>query len=66
MNQSRVGKVEEVLVENEAMESHNSGVFGRTAQGILMNFPGDASLVGAIVKTEVTEATAFLLKGRIL
>ncbi len=65
LNQSRVGRVEEVLVENEAMESRNSGVFGRTAQGILMNFPGDASLVGAIVKAEVLEATAFVLKGRI-
>ena len=60
-NESRIGKIEEVLVEN--VGRRDPGLFGRTNQGILVNFPGDASLVGAIVSVKIQEASVHCLRG---
>ena len=64
-NKAYWGRVEEVLVEGTSKTDENT-LTGRTDGFKLVNFPGDAALIGSIVKVEITDAKTFSLMGRIV
>ena len=64
-NKAYLGRVEEVLVEGTSKTDENT-LTGRTYGFKLVNFPGDAALIGSIVKVEITDAKTFSLMGRIV
>ncbi len=59
-----VGTCERVLVEE--WDGKSQLLSGRTAGGLVVLFPGDNSLVGRFVETEITEAKGLQLKGIIV
>lgn len=64
-NQRFLNEVVEVLVDGES--KNNSEILaGYTAHNKLVNFKGDQSLIGQIVKVKVTEAKTWFLKGEIV
>lgn len=64
-NQTRVGRIEEVLVEGE---SRNDPEFlsGRTDHNRILNFKGPKDLVGKTVKVEVKEGLLNSLRGELV
>ena len=63
--EAQVGKRETVLVE--AVSTRDAGsVGGKTPRGHMVNFPGDASLIGQFVNVEITSAGRNTLRGRLL
>lgn len=62
-NLSRVGKVEEVLVEGPDKSGLPGRVSGKSRGGKIVNFEGDTSLVGTIVKVMITEGKKHSLIG---
>ena len=61
--EAQVGKTERVLVE--AVSTRDSAsVGGKTPRGHMVNFPGDASLIGQFVDVEITSAGRNTLRGR--
>jgi len=63
-NQSRVGLVEDVLVEGPS-RNDSSFVSGRTAQNRITNFPGHSELTGKIVKVKITEGLHNSIRGEL-
>jgi len=63
-NLSRVGMVEEVLVEGESKQN-DVVLTGRTSQNRIVNFEGDNSLVGSLVGIKVQEGLPNSLRGTI-
>ncbi len=61
--EEQVGKRETVLVEAVSTRDANS-VGGKTPRGHMVNFPGDASLIGKFVEVEITSAGRNTLRGR--
>ena len=61
-NKKLLGKVVEVLVLGES-EKDNTKVYGYTDTMKLVNITGPKSIVGKIVKVEITEAKSFSLDG---
>ena len=59
-----LNKVENVLVEGESTKEGN--LFGYTETNKLVNFPGDKSLIGKIVKVKIIDAKSFSLDGEIV
>ena len=60
---AQVGRRERVLVE--AVSTRDAGsVGGKTPRGHMVNFPGDASLIGHFVDVEITSAGRNTLRGR--
>ena len=57
-----VGKTLKVLVE-DVNEQHKELVTGRLENNTLVHFPGDASLVGQIVKVKLNESKGFYYLG---
>ncbi|MEE1038561.1 MAG: tRNA (N6-isopentenyl adenosine(37)-C2)-methylthiotransferase MiaB [Eubacterium sp.] len=64
-NKKFVGKVVEVLVEGES-KTNKENVTGRSSQNKIVNFPGDESMIGKIVKVKITEANTFSLVGEMV
>ncbi len=62
-NRSKVGAIEEVLVEG-ASARNPADVCGRTDGGKMVNFPGELFLKGEIVPVEIIEAKKTTLQGR--
>ena len=61
--EQQVGKRERVLVE--AVSTRDGGsVGGKTPRGHMVNFPGDASLIGQFADVEITSAGRNTLRGR--
>ena len=59
----QVGKRERVLVE--AVSTRDSGsVGGKTPRGHMVNFPGDARLIGQFAEVEITSAGRNTLRGK--
>jgi tRNA-2-methylthio-N6-dimethylallyladenosine synthase len=58
--QREVGRVEEVLVEKEG---RRGGVQGRTVSNKVVNFDGDASLIGQFVRVRLTSTTGATFAG---
>jgi tRNA-2-methylthio-N6-dimethylallyladenosine synthase len=61
-NESRVGRVEEVLVEG-ASRTDDALLRGRTRRNTTVNFAGDAA-PGELVQVEIESATSTTLRGR--
>ncbi len=59
-----LNKVENVLVEGESTKEGN--LFGYTETNKLVNFPGDKSLIGKILKVKIIDAKSFSLDGEIV
>jgi len=64
-NESRIGQIEEVLVEGE---SRNDSEFlsGRTDHNRILNFKGTKDLIGKSVKVKVTEGLLNSLRGELV
>ncbi len=61
-NRSHEGRVVEVLVEGPSR--HDEGVIcGRTSSNVMVNFPGDASLIGSMVDVRVTRGFTHSCRG---
>ena len=59
------GTLQDVLVES--LNDHDSSfVTGRMSNNLLVHFPGEASLVGTIVKVRLTEAKGFYYMGEMV
>ncbi len=63
-NERFVGKVVEVLVDEEAKEP--GMVCGYSEHFKLVNFVGDKSLIGSLVKVRITEAKTWFVKGELV
>ena len=64
-NQALEGRVEEVLVEGVSKQSDRE-MTGRTRSNKIVNFPGEANLVGKLVPVKITKAYPHSLHGEIL
>jgi len=64
-NLSRVGHVEEVLVEGESRNDPNF-ISGRTDHNRILNFKGTKDLLGKTVKVKVTEGLLNSLRGELI
>ena len=60
----QIGRVEDVLVE-EVSARDQSCVAGKTERGHMVNFSGDASLIGRIVPVRITSAGKNTLRGEL-
>ncbi len=61
----QIGRRETVLVEGQS--ARDAGwIGGRTPRALMVNFPGDAGLVGRFVEVEITSAGRNTLRGRIV
>lgn len=64
-NRAYEGRIEEVLVEGKSKRNENT-LSGRTDGFKLVNFPGDESYIGRLVKVKITEGKTFSLEGKIV
>ncbi|MGL4763181.1 MAG: tRNA (N6-isopentenyl adenosine(37)-C2)-methylthiotransferase MiaB [Sarcina sp.] len=62
INQSYLNEEVEVLVE-DLSKNNDENLSGRTREGKLVNFKGDKSLIGSLVKIKIKEAKSFSLFG---
>jgi tRNA-2-methylthio-N6-dimethylallyladenosine synthase len=62
ISESMVGGHERVLIEGPAKKGHGE-LAGRTANNRVVNFPGDAALIGRFADVRVTAALAHSLRG---
>jgi tRNA-2-methylthio-N6-dimethylallyladenosine synthase len=65
ISQAMVGTVQRVLVEGVSRKDDNE-ISGRTENNRVVNFPGDASLIGQFVEVQITEAFPNSLRGDLL
>jgi len=64
IGESRVGTLQRVLVEGAA--KHGEGVLmGRTECNRVVNFSGDARLVGQMIDLRITQSMAYTLRGEV-
>jgi len=64
IDESMVGTAQRVLVEGRAKKDPNE-LAGRTANNRVVNFPGDARLVGTLVDVVIERALAHSLRGAV-
>jgi tRNA-2-methylthio-N6-dimethylallyladenosine synthase len=64
-NLSRIGQIEEVLVEGESKNNIN-WVSGRTTHNRIVNLPGTEELKGKLINVEITEGFQNSLRGRLI
>ena len=64
-SQAMVGSVERVLIESVSKKS-NAELAGRCENMRVVNFPGNARLIGEYVDVKITEAAAHSLRGEIV
>jgi len=62
ISEQRVGTVQRILVEGPSKRNANE-LMGRTECNRVVNFAGDASLVGRMIDVRITEARHFTLRG---
>ncbi len=65
INRSYLNKEVEVLVEGPS-KTDNERLMGRTGQSKLVNFDGDFSLIGKLVKIKITDPKTFSLNGEVV
>jgi tRNA-2-methylthio-N6-dimethylallyladenosine synthase len=65
ISQSMVGTVQRVLVEGISRKDENE-ISGRTENNRVVNFPGDASLIGQFVEVRITAAFPNSLRGDLI
>lgn len=66
INQRRIGEVVEVLVEKRGTKKSAEDCQGRTDGNTLVILPGGSYQPGEMVKAEICDATAHVLKGRVV
>src|SRR5205823_4034245 len=64
ISESRVGTVQRVLVEGKSRKDAGE-LMGRTECNRVVNFPGNARLLGQMVDLTITEAMSHTLRGEI-
>ena len=64
ISQERVGTVQRVLVEGRSKRDAGE-LMGRTECNRVVNFAGDARLVGQMVDLQITEARTYTLRGKL-
>jgi tRNA-2-methylthio-N6-dimethylallyladenosine synthase len=64
-NLSRVGEIEEVLVEGESKNDPN-WISGRTTHNRIVNFPGPRNFKGKLVRVRITEGFQNSLRGELV
>jgi tRNA-2-methylthio-N6-dimethylallyladenosine synthase len=64
ISESRVGTVQRILVEGRSRKDANE-LMGRTECNRIVNFPGNARLVGQMVDVTITEAMPHSLRGEV-
>jgi tRNA-2-methylthio-N6-dimethylallyladenosine synthase len=64
-SQAMVGKVERALVESVSKKSKDE-LAARTENNRVVNFPGNARLIGEYVDVKITEAVAHTLRGEVV
>jgi tRNA-2-methylthio-N6-dimethylallyladenosine synthase len=64
-NQSRVGKIEEILVEGPSKASRGQ-LTGRTHQNRVVNFKGTEEFIGRIVSVQIVGAFSHSLRGELV
>jgi tRNA-2-methylthio-N6-dimethylallyladenosine synthase len=65
ISESMVGGVERVLIESPSKKDPTE-LAGRTANNRIVNFPGDAQLIGSFAEVRVTGALAHTLRGQLV
>lgn len=65
ISQSMIGSVQHVLVDSVA-KKHDTQVSGRTENNRVVNFNGDASLIGKFVDVKINEALPNSLRGELV
>lgn len=65
ISRSMVGKIERILVERASRKDSNQ-LAGRTENNRVVNFDGDAKLIGQFVDVVITEALPNSLRGRLV
>jgi tRNA-2-methylthio-N6-dimethylallyladenosine synthase len=63
--QAMVGTTQRILVEREALRGEGD-MAGRTENNRVVNFQGDASLIGEFVDVRIVEAFSNSLRGEVL
>jgi len=63
-NQAHVGRIEEILIEQESTKKSEDDYQGRTDSNRIVIVPKGSYKVGDFVTVEITEATTNVLKGR--
>ncbi len=64
-NLSRVGQIEEVLIEGQS-KNHTDCISGRTSHNRIVNLPGTTDLKGKLIKVRITDGFQNSLRGEIL
>ena len=64
ISESMVGGVERVLIESPSKKDPTE-LAGRTANNRIVNFPGDAQLIGSFAEVRVTAALSHTLRGEL-
>jgi len=64
ISEQRVGTVQRILVEGASRRDANE-LMGRTECNRVVNFAGDASLIGQMIDVHITEARHFTLRGEV-
>ncbi|MDE2416418.1 MAG: tRNA (N6-isopentenyl adenosine(37)-C2)-methylthiotransferase MiaB [Burkholderiales bacterium] len=65
ISEQRLGTVQRILVEG-ASKRDNGELMGRTECNRVVNFAGDASLVGQLIDVKITETRSYTLRGEVL
>ncbi|GAA3983041.1 tRNA (N6-isopentenyl adenosine(37)-C2)-methylthiotransferase MiaB [Comamonas faecalis] len=65
ISQERVGTVQRILVEGHSKRDAGE-LMGRTECNRVVNFPGDAALIGQMTDVRITEARTYTLRGELL
>ncbi|MBS0609132.1 MAG: tRNA (N6-isopentenyl adenosine(37)-C2)-methylthiotransferase MiaB [Proteobacteria bacterium] len=65
ISEERVGTVQRLLVEGISKRD-GSELMGRTECNRVVNFPGNARLIGHMVDVKITEAKAYTLRGEVV
>jgi tRNA-2-methylthio-N6-dimethylallyladenosine synthase len=65
ISESRVGTVQRILVEGKSRKDA-SELMGRTECNRIVNFPGNARLIGQMVDVTITEALPHSMRGEVM
>jgi tRNA-2-methylthio-N6-dimethylallyladenosine synthase len=65
ISEERVGTVQRLLVEGVSKRD-GSELMGRTECNRVVNFPGNARLIGQLIDVKITEAKAYTLRGEVV
>ena len=65
ISESRLGTVQRLLIEGRSKRDE-SELMGRTECNRVVNFLGDATLIGQLIDVKITETRPYTLRGEVL